>query len=412
MEKRTPRAEDETNQQPNNRFQQFLDTSQRFLGATGATLALLGVGPAVANANHSETYPKAPSPKNVLKKPSSLSGYNVPLSPETRRQGAEATVQIRFRYTNMDNSDEQPWQQGCTAVKTTIDGQVRLSTAAHCFDMLTEARGGLIEDKPGDPKAVDFIEQANAFIEYAVFDPKVRVASLRKPLAKIDGISIGKKQDWALLSVTPLETPPEDVPRTFEQIPALKLASKQSEAVPRPARGQRVSLNGMPAATGDKQSSSLGRYLGRIRVTNQDGIQTYLDVVGSKPKTMAEDSCLPGASGGSFTATIGGKLTYVSGAYQQIVNETWAPALFNGYPQDSQPTDVSNEIEANKYWRTVFQNQLGVNTKTFSTLCGFTVNLPNSVNTLNSGFGVSIPAQPVGFDNGKGGTDGDSVSMK
>lgn len=386
---------------------------RNLIGAAGVSLALMHAGPTTETAQASHADLDAATPDYSLPKPSSLRGYNLPLSPETRQQGREATVDIRMRYAGADSSQE--WYKSCTGVKTTVNGQIRISTAAHCFEGLTGESFGILKSQPGKPNALNYISKANDnLVEYAVFDPQVDPNERKyKPLMKVDGIAIAAGNDAALLSVTPLEKPSEGVPRTFDQIPALKLADNQAEAAPRPQRGQRVSLYGVFSANGEKQSSSLGRYLGRVKSTNEDGSTRYVDVVGLKPKTILEDTCLPGSSGSSFTSTTKNGSTYMSGPMSGTTNETWAPALYNGRAYDEQPNSVANEIDNAKYWRAKFTRELNVDTSSFTTICTFSANLPNLVNVVESGFNTMAPiperADPVGFESGKG---GDSQSMK
>lgn len=389
-------------------------TMRNLMEIAGVTLALMHAGPVTETADANHPNPDTPTPDQIRPNPSSLRGYNIPLSPETRKQGKEATVEIRKRYAG--SSPDEEWVKDCTGVKTIVGGKVRVSTASHCFENLTGEHFGIIKSVPGQPTAANYIDRANGLVEYAVFDPQVDPGERKhKPLAKIDGISIAAKQDWALLSVAPLETPPEGVPRTFDQIPALKLAAAQSEAPPRPGRGQRVSLYGVFSANGEKQSTSIGRYLGRTTYVNEDGSIRYIDVVGLKPKTIAEDTCLPGSSGSSFTATSKGGITYMSGPMAGTTNETWGPAIHNNLPNDEKPNDVSNEIEEAKYWRAEFTRKLNVNTRSFSTICTFSANLPNSVNALNAGLETKAPeiarddATAVGFESGKGGSEPQSM---
>lgn len=388
---------------------------RHIVGAAGVSLALMNSGPATATAEASHAGSDASTPDYEMPKPSSLRGYNNPLNPETRKEGREATVEIRMRYAGSDEG--QAWYKSCTGVKTTVNGKARISTAAHCFENLTGESFGLLKAKPGQPNALNYIEKTKGMVEYAVFDPQVDPSERKhKPLMKVDGIAIATGNDAALLSVVPLEKPSEGMPRTFDQIPAIKLADTQATATPRPQRGQRVSLYGVFSANGEKQSTSLGRYLGRIKDYNEDGTVRYVDVVGMKPKTIAEDTCLPGSSGSSFTATSKTGSTYLSGPMSGNINETWGPALFNGRVYDKDPNSVANEIEGAKFWRQKLTSLLNVNTSSFTTICTFSANLPNLVKIMESGFNTMAPiperpgADAVGFEGGKGGDD--SGSMK
>lgn len=384
--------------------------AQRALGGTAAALALVASGQAPTEAV-AAGYEAPPSAERAfeLPKPSSLPGYNRLLSAETRQLSIDSTVELRTRYAA---SQSETWAQSCSAKKVTIDGVVRLSTAAHCFPQLTGDQVGLLKPVAGQPRVVDYGLNAENFIEIGVFDPR-QAPNNRQELARVEGISIAPNQDMALLSVVPAPVEPQEVPRTFDQIPALKLASNQEQALPRPIPGQRVALHGVQSANGERQVTGLGRYLGRVRHYLDNGYVQYLDIVGIKPSTIAEDMCLPGNSGSSFVSTGKHGSTYMSGPLSNVTNETWAPALFNNYPLDSKPNDITNEIEGARRWRAIYQAELGVDTSSFKTLCAYTANLPNSINTLSHGFGiepVKTDQDAVGFISGKGG-DPDS-SMK
>ncbi len=315
---------------------------------------------------------------NYLPKPSGLRGYDKPLNPETKQLGAEATLQLRWKY-----ADSEQWYDLCSALNVSVGATKRISTAAHCFSNVTGSKYGFLPTQPG-PKAVDYaIIAKEKNLVFGVFDPQV-TPEARQPLAIINGISIGYENDQALLSWELPESPPAGVPRTMEQIPALELADTQAAAVPRPERGQKVFLTGVQEANGWRKISSTGRILGRIKLYN-NGVVRYLDIVGIKPKALFQDNCMPGDSGSSYVATGKDGRTYPSGALSGVINESWAsdPSLKNF----SSP--LGGEI-----MRLSYQSDLDVDTTSFKTLCLFTARLPVSVNILNSGFGIR-PAVPV-----------------
>ncbi len=218
-----------------------LRTMRRNLNRIGAGLLVAASvgGPAAREA--------AAMTPNYMPKTSSLRGYDKPLSPETKKRGAEASVQIRWRYVNSEQ-----WYDLCSAVMVRVGGQTRVSTAAHCFKLLTGSEDGLLPTQPG-PKAVDYaIIARERGVEYGIFDAQV-VPEARQLLAIIDGLAVGYETDQALASIAPPNSPPVGAPRTIEQIPPLALADTQSAAIPSPARGQKVSITGVQQKiVGDK----------------------------------------------------------------------------------------------------------------------------------------------------------------
>ncbi len=335
-----------------------------------------------------EVDPALPPPSHLITL-SSRSGYDAPLKSKTKRLHEDATVALRWRYTT-----SQIWNQGCTAVKATVDQQVRYSSATHCFDKVTDDPYGYLPRLPGQPGAFDYGPRAAARnLVYGIFDPKVAPGK-RQLLGTINHIVTSPGQDEVLLTAV-AESTAAGVPRTLDKISAITLPARQREAQSRPRYGQIVSLSGVQQDNGERQISTLGRYIDRIHIYNDDGsLQRYEDLVGIKPKTIAEDTCMPGHSGSSFTSTTEDGRTYMSFALHGSINEIWGPALFNGHSDDPQPNDVTNELRSAKVRRAFYQARTPINLKTFTTLCIFAANLPNSVNTLNNGIGIPFP-EPV-----------------
>ncbi len=318
---------------------------------------------------------------NYMPKTSSLRGYDKPLNPETKKRGAEASVQIRWRYI-----DSEQWYDLCSATMVRVGGQTRVSTAAHCFKVLTGSKDGLLPTQPG-PKAVDYaIIAKERGLEYGIFDAQV-VPEARQLLAIVNGIAVGYQNDQALASIAPPSSPPVGAPRTIEQIPPLALADTQSAAVPSPARGQKVSITGVQQKNGWRQISSTGRFLGRIKQYN-NGVVRYLDIVGLKPPKMEQDNCMPGESGNSYVSTGKYGTAHTSGALSGVINESWASDPMAGN---------QNGIMGDQIMRLTYQSSLNVDTNPYKTLCIYTANLPVSVRILNAGFGIrpAVPPPPV-----------------
>lgn len=373
---------------PENRISQetgLKHNARKLIASLGVIAAFAG-SPETAQAD-TERSPDSPSleMKSVkYAKPEKLPGYDIRISQEAREQLSESTLKIVKRYPAYVDTPAGEWFDSCTAVKVRVGDETFISSAAHCFsDELNLIKSGVLSKYafPGH-RALNF-SQASP-LEYGIMDP-LQKTKPRTAIALAKGPVLNTRMsDWALLKAEPLKT--DIAQRTESSIPAVEFIEDKTKLVP----GQEVGLYGVPGANNNRPVAGRGRYLGRIwqgpRDLGKEGkpiipAGRWLRIVGIKPSQPYSDSCNFGASGSSFVAEIDGQ-AYASGPLSVRINEKYDPYLLNGHQKKSLKTAIVGAREQ----RSIIEQELKIDTSSFTTLCGYTDETESGAKDMQNGF--------------------------
>ncbi len=309
-----------------------------------------------------ETAPGAPVA------PEQLPGYQRQVSEKLKAELRNSTVALLAATKRPDGSMPDRWGKQCTAVMVKVPGyQSPLAvTAAHCFSQETGSEFGLLNIPTGH-KALDFIKGDTSWYGLGDSSNEYLASQNLQPLAMIEGISIGRHKDMALLKIADrvASSIPPNHGRSLAEIPAIEYRGMSQ----RPLPGERVTLAGVtaipipdaapPAPTNRNKLVQVndGVYLGRIKLPEAGGDFNQLDLVAVPNTHGAEDDpCYWGASG-SMAITAGGQLL--------------GPLSLISNPNYYQSSDRIFDRELRLLIRDDLH--LKVNNHAYPTICGFSV---------------------------------------
>lgn len=356
---------------------QRLYSFSRRAAALGLSLASAGPGIAVA----------APNLQEIDK----LSGANLTVT-DAQRQLLKASA-VRVNLQDGNNSES------CTGNKLNYGGVNYITTAAHCFRLITGSETGLLSSKDSNT-AVNYINPN--LVETSIVDPNYAASTkingeqqmvykTPQPMALVNGISIGLRSgDDALLSIgssATVATEPAHS-RSYDEVPALDY----NPAIEPPAPGQEVALYGVPSP-GFTGVSTTGRYLGRMQLGNASPFLPLevVDAIAIEVKSDAQNPCYFGGSGQTALSADGhefGGLTMADYIGYGSHNEVTNPDPTHSYPGDDRYVWLNSE------------KALGVDVPAtkYNVLCYFAVRDAESLPDLIGGFSV-FSAQVITADN-------------
>jgi hypothetical protein len=290
---------------------------------------------------------------------------------------------VRVNIQDGDNSES------CTGNKLNYAGVNYITTAAHCFRLITGSETGLLSSADNNT-ALNFIKSDT--VESSIVDPNYAsrkkidgrqkvVYKTPQPMALVNGISIGlRRGDDALLSIgssTTVATEPAHS-RSYDEVQALDY----NPAIEPPTPGQEVALYGVPSP-GYTGVSATGRYLGRMQLGNASPFfeLQVVDAIAIKAKNDAQNPCYAGGSGQTALAADGhqfGGLTMADNIGYGAHNDVTNPDPHHSYPGDARHIWLNSEKALG----------VAVPASKYNELCYFAVRDEESLPDLIGGFSV------------------------